>query len=288
MVQDATVAAACLPFNAVRFAVAAALLIALGLRSLAGLTRLELLAGSVIGVFLGAGYGLQTLGLRYTSSSKAAFITGLSILLIPVFGVLIGRKPDRWATLGVVTAAVGLTLVTWKGDAIEFGLGEQLVFACAIVFAWHLLTQSLVAERCDPLRLAIVQVAAAGATNALAWMLLPAAWDEGYGPADFTLKTWGAVAFLAVFATAFAFFTQAWAQQFTTPTHTALIFATEPVFGAIFGVWLAGDVLTAMNWTGCGLILVGIVFAEAGPALTRPAGEPPPFPVVPTEAGPAK
>jgi drug/metabolite transporter (DMT)-like permease len=289
MVQDATAQASCLPFNGTRFVVAAGLLAACGPRRLAGLTRLELSAGTLIGVFLGSGYGLQTLGLRYTSSSKAAFLTGLATLLIPIFAILIGRRPDRWAALGAGAATVGLTLVNWKNEQIELGIGEWLVLGCAVVFAWHLLTQSLVAERCDPLRLAVVQVAAAAAVNFGAAAIVPGDWDAGITAAAYGPSVWGAIAFLAVFATAAAFFTQAWAQQFTTPTHTALIFATEPVFGAIFGVWLAGDRLSGLNWSGCGLILAGIVLAEAGPVWRALRGESEggvPASSVPAEAAP--
>jgi drug/metabolite transporter (DMT)-like permease len=79
---------------------------------------------------------------------------------------------------------------------------------------------------------------------------------------------WGALLVTGVFASALAFLVQTWAQRRTSATRTALAFAMEPVFAGIFGFWLAGDRLGAAGWSGCLLILLGIVVAEPAAAGT--------------------
>lgn len=273
VVQDAVRAAPVAEFMTVRFGLAAVVLALIAPRRLARITVLEAVSGTLIGVFLGSGYLFQSFGLRHTESSKAAFLTGVSIPLVPVLGLLIGRRPTWAGAAGVALATLGIALVTFKGDALTFGFGEKLVLGCATVFALHLITQGEFAPRCDPFRLAVVQLTSSAGVCAATAAALPTGWDPGLAVADWGFGLWWRVGFLAVFATAAAFVVQAWAQSVTTAIRTALICSLELVFGAIFGVWLAAEVLTVVNWTGCGLILGGIVLAEWKPT-EKPAAEP--------------
>ncbi len=245
-----------LAFVAIRFSFAFAFMAMLMGKSIARIGHRQLAAGLLIGVFLFGGYALQTVGLRYTTASKAAFITGLCVVLAPVFArLLLGQSPSIQAILGVVLATAGLALLSLV-DSLTLSFGDLLVLGCAASFALHVVAISRFAPRMDTTALTTVQigmVAICGGIATLAMEPLP----TGIG-----LGTVGVAAFMGLFATAFAFYVQNRAQAITTPTHTALVLSLEPVFGAIFAVLLAGEQLGIREIMGCVLILAGMLVSE--------------------------
>ena len=210
-------------------------------RGRGGMSWREVRWGALTGLFLWAGYALQTLGLQSTSASNGGFITGLSVVLVPVFGLVILRqKPHRWAIAGVVMATLGLAFLSLHiEEGLRIGWGDALVFGCAIAFAVQIVLIAHVAGWVDPLRLTLVQVLAAGLLNAVSAVLTerPVA---GLGA-----EIWVAAAAMGLVATAVAVLVQVTVQRYTTAVHTALIFTLEPLFAAAFGAWLQGDRLRA-------------------------------------------
>jgi drug/metabolite transporter (DMT)-like permease len=262
-------------FLAARFTLAAVLLAAIFWRRLVRVPLRTWAAGSLIGTFLFAGYAFQTFGLAHTSSSKAGFITGLSVVLVPVLAVFwLKRKPQPAAWLGVATATLGLALLSLNAD-LRPTFGDLLVFLCAVCFALHIAAVSRFAGPHDPTALTIIQI---GVAAVLSWILHLA--DAGTlspgvpgviwlaGPAR-VVMAW---LICGVLATALAFLLQNVLQPYTTPTHTALIFSAEPVWGAIFSFLLLGDTLSLRGYLGAGLILAGMLLAEV------PLGKPVPQP----------
>jgi drug/metabolite transporter (DMT)-like permease len=227
------------------------------------------LAGGVAaGVCLFGGYLLQTVGLRYTTPSKSAFITGLSVVIVPLLAALTQRKiPHPRELLGVVAATGGMALLTLPGQSLRIAKGDLLTLGCAVVFAAHILVVGHYAPRLGFQALTLVQIATtAGLALATFW------WAET------PLIRWrlGVVAALLVtglFATALAFGIQAWAQQYTTPTRTALIFALEPVFAWLTSFLLTGELLSRQGTLGAALILSGILLVELKPAAPRQHAE---------------
>jgi drug/metabolite transporter (DMT)-like permease len=230
-----------------------------------GLTWRELGWSALIGTALWAGYAFQTLGLQGTTASKAGFITGLSVVLVPVLGMFVLRhRPGVWAWIGIALATGGLALLSLRFDErIEINQGDLLVLGCAGAFAVHIVLVALTVRWADPLRVTTVQVIVAGLLNAVSAALF------GQQVASMSQEVWASVLFLGVAATALAFLVQVSVQRFTTATHTALIFTLEPVFAAIFGSWLDNDVLTLSGWIGAGLILAGMLVTELLPYLAR-------------------
>ncbi len=245
-----------LAFIALRFSFAFVAMVVVTSRSLVRIGRREIAAGSLIGVFLFAGYAFQTVGLRYTTASKAAFITGLCVVLAPLFArFLLAHTPSALALVGVGMATVGLGLLSLTDD-LTLSFGDLLVLGCAVSFALHIVAISRFAPKMDPLALTTIQIgivalAGAGGTAALE----PQAGLPG-------AATWGVAIFMGVVATAFAFTVQNRVQAITTPTHTALVLSLEPVFGALFAYLLAGERLGPREVIGCALILGGMVVAE--------------------------
>jgi drug/metabolite transporter (DMT)-like permease len=257
-VQNALDAVGPLTFVAWRFMLASALLIALFHRRLRAITRQEALSGGLLGVWLAGGYIFQTIGLQTTTTAKTGFITGLSVVIVPVLAtVLLRRPPGRWPVVGIAAATVGLAVLSLNRD-LSVSAGDLWVLACALMFALQIVTVARFSPQYDPIRLSVAQIAAVAvlATGSAFTFETPAI--------DLPVETWGAIAFTGVVATALVYSLQVYVQRFTTPTHTALLFSLEPVFAALFGWWLAHEALGAKELIGCGMILAGMIVAELG------------------------
>lgn len=212
--------------------------------------RIAMLAG----LFLGVAYALQTIALQETSAGMAGFLTGLSVLLVPVLGLALGRRTRRVEWWGVGSATVGMALLTLRGAEAP-GLAEGLVLLCAVSLALQILTLGRAATEAPPLLLGFLQN---GVVFLVCLALLPTERISSPPPA----LVWVAIAGMAVVASAFAFVAQSWAQRFTSPTHVGVLFAFEPVAAAVGGaIWL-GERFTPAQWAGGVLILAGIVLAN--------------------------
>ncbi|MDW8317677.1 MAG: DMT family transporter [Anaerolineae bacterium] len=263
MVQDAVMGFPVFAFLALRFALAAAVLLPLAREASSPLPHdrrplARALPGVLVGLALFAGYAFQTFGLRYTTPAKAGFITGMSVVLVPLGqAIFLRRAPGLGPTAGVLLAAVGLALLSLEPN-LAVGLGDLLVLACAFSFAAHILLVGRFAPTWSPARLALAQIATVAVLSSLAALAVeqPLPW-----PAR---NVWFAAAFTGLLATALAFFVQSRAQQATSPTHTALIFAAEPVFAGVFSYLLIGEILGPRQLLGSALILAGMLTAELG------------------------
>lgn len=243
-------------FIALRFSLAFVVLAVLFWKRLLRLDRQTVLAGAVIGMFLVTGFFLQTFGLQYVAASKAGFITGLSVVMVPFLAwIVIGQAPARGAVLGVALATVGLGLLSLQ-DNWSIEVGDILVLACALAFALHIVLIGKYAPDHDAMSLATVQVGIAAIISATIALIV-----DGV-PTTLPGEGMMAAIFTGVVATALVFAIQTKAQAFTSATHTALIFVMEPVFGALFAsIWLS-ELLTPRALVGCVLILVGMLVAE--------------------------
>ncbi len=256
MVKGATADYPIFPFLTLRFGLATGVLLLLGAWRLGRLGWRGWGMGALLGLALFAGYALQTLGLRYTSASKSGLITGLSVVMVPLLAAwLLRRRPSAAAYAGVALATTGLVLLT-LGDAFVLAPGDLLLVGCALGFALHIVGVSAFAPRTDVLALTIVQLATVTLICGAISLFAHQPWPATPQP------VWFAAAFTGILATAAAFLAQTAMQRFTTPTHTALVFAAEPVFAALFGVWLSGDVLSTRGIMGGVLIVLGNLISE--------------------------
>jgi drug/metabolite transporter (DMT)-like permease len=265
MVKEATATFPVFSFLALRFWVAAAVLLMVGLwrwqARRAGFDGPSVRDGALIGLVLFAGYAFQTFGLRLTTPAKAGFITGLSVVMVPFFsGLLLRRPPERSAIYGVLLATAGLALLTLQGD-LTVVTGDLIVLAGSVAFALHIVATGAFAPRRDPLTLVVMQVVTVALLSLGAALIFERPWPAA--PA----YVWQAALFTGLAATTLAFGIQTFAQRFTTPTHTALIFAMEPVWAGVFSFLLVGERLGTRGLMGCGMILAGMLIAELAPAI---------------------
>jgi drug/metabolite transporter (DMT)-like permease len=220
----------------------------------------ELLIGLLVGTCLFAGYVLQTAGLRYTTAAKAGFITGFYIVLVPILNAFISRRlPHPSEAAGVGLATIGMGLMTLNTLRFDIGFGDLLVLGCSFAYALHIIVLGHFARHMSFETLATNQIAAGALLGALTfwWIETPRlTWTPGLVIA---------LAVTSLLATALAFSIQSWAQQFTTPTRTAIIFTLEPVFAWLTSFVVAGELLTGRGVSGAVLILTGILFVELKP-----------------------
>lgn len=245
-------------FLSIRFGIATLIMIAAANRRLLHMSCKTVLKGILIGLMLFSGYAFQTFGLKYTTASNTGFITGLSVVIVPVAFALSTKKlPRLFPSLGVISATAGLGLLTIN-QSLQLNFGDILVFFCAVSYAAHIMLLGRFSPDNDPFVLATLQIGTVTIISFTA-ALIKEAPPSG---ADFTGQVWGAIIITAVFATALAFLLQTWTQKYTSPTHTAIIFTLEPVFAALFAYLLAGEILTVKQGIGAVLIIAGMLASE--------------------------
>jgi drug/metabolite transporter (DMT)-like permease len=277
VVKDALADVSVFVYIAVRFALAAVVMGLFFWRSLRTLNRLAVWAGAQIGFFMFAGYAFQTYGLQFTTPSKAAFITGSSVVIVPLLLALFGRRRvNIWIWSGALAALAGLYFLTVPPEGLGgLNRGDPIVFGCAVAFAVHMIFISHYIQHHSVGALAVVQVATTAVLATIAIPFLSLARVESpHWQSSGTLVF--AVLVTALGSTAFGFSAQTWAQQYTSPTHTAILISLEPVFAALTSWVVAHEHLTPRILAGAALIFLGIILAElrgsapAAPESTEP------------------
>ena len=263
-VQDAVAIYPLFAFLAVRYLIATAALAPPAARRLRGLGRDGLVAGSVLGVLIAIGIGLQTAGLERTTVTNTGFITGLYVLFTPLLGLALFRTPiprELWAA--VALALLGLALLS--GVPQGSGTGDLLVLLSTVAQALQIVMVERYANRFDVFALTFVEVAAACAVfGAIAIALGDLSVPRGS-------TVWAALIVTGLFAVAFAMLVQIWAQRQVSATRIAVIFSLETVFAGIAGYLLADERIGLLGFAGCAAIFAGIVIAEPAAAATLKA-----------------
>ncbi len=237
-------------FVGIRFSLAFLVLAALSYRDIIRIRRSTVSVGCLLGLFLFIGYVFQTIGLKYTTSSNAGFITGVSVVLVPIiYSLLHKKKPSAKTVLTVIIAAVGLFLISVPLGSFTLAYGDFLVLIGAFGFALHIIYVDYYSHQHNALAITGIQVLFVGLLClAIALVVEPI-------PAKITFNAMFAIVITAVFATALAFFLQNYLQKYSTPTRFAVVLASEPVFAALVGCLWAGEQLTRLGLVGAALIL---------------------------------
>jgi len=252
-------------FNACRFLVAAVAMLLVAAARRRCISKIDLVQGSMAGMALYLAFLFQTKGLKFTSASNAAFITGLAVIFTPLL-LFFWRhvKPERRQVVGIFLATIGLALLTLKGLSVRWG--DLLVLMCAASFALHIILLSCASKMADAFNIALIQISVVGLLS-LAQSVVLGEW--AIPPAGAAVN---AILVIGVLGTALGFYVQTKAQVASSPNKIALIIVLEPVFGGLFGYFLAGDRLTTHNWIGAALIVAGMLVTEI--RLTRDRSEP--------------
>lgn len=256
VIKDALDDVSPLLFIALRFSIAALVLAAIYRNSI---RRDGIAAGILAGCVLFAAFACQTIGIGLTTPSHSAFLTSLSIPMVPLAGSLVYRsKPQASEVFGVLVASAGMLLMSFPAGFMTGGIsrGDLLSFFCAVLFAFHIVVLGHFAPVKGYESIAVMQVAVVAVLGwSMFWFAEPVRFRLGRGVVIAVLAT-------ALLATALAFTTMTWAQQYTSATRAALIFALEPVVAWLTSWIVTGERMPNRGKVGASLILAGILLVE--------------------------
>jgi len=248
-------------FNGIRFLLAAIILSLFVLKSGRSFFSTELIkAGIFLGFFLFIGYSFQTVGLIYTTSSKAGFITGLSVMIVPILAIFFLKEQAKLIVfIGASIGTVGLYFLTLAGLS-QINFGDLLVFICAIGFAFHIVFTSKFTDQHPALPLTIIQLFTVSFLSFLSSFLIekPTISINQILHQDVIF----ALFITSIFATALAFYIQTKFQQFTSAARVAIIFAMEPVFAALTAYFVLEERLSIYGFIGCCFIFMAMIMTE--------------------------
>jgi len=227
-------------------------------RRLKDINKTVLKKGILIGIFLFLGYAFQTVGLKYTTAVKAGFITGLSVVLVPVICYFfIKEKINRNSATGVIFAVIGLWFLNYNSN-FNFNWGDFLILLASISYAIFIVFVSLYTKKLDYVLLVIVQLF----TVFILSLFLAFVFERPWIHLSYSSQVWWSIILTGIFATALAFYMQNRFQRYSTATKTAIIFSGEPIFAAIFAYLILGEKAGLIAWIGGLLIIFGMVIAQ--------------------------
>ncbi|NIF32408.1 DMT family transporter [Enterobacter sp. Cy-643] len=243
-------------FVGLRFATAAIAVGLLSLKSLRGLTWIEIKAGVTIGVAIAIGYSMQTWGLQTIPSSKSAFITAMYVPVVPLLQwICLGRMPGLMSWIGVALAFVGLIFLAGpEGTSLSLGAGEIITLIGAVAIAAEIILISAWAGKVDIKRVTVVQLATASLVSFAA--MVPAGESVPHFSPGLVMIALGLGIFSAIIQV-----TMNWAQRSVSPTRATVIYTGEPVWAGIFGR-MAGERLPVLALVGGALIVLGVLVSE--------------------------
>ncbi len=244
-------------FLAVRFLMAAILSGMIFFKNMRAVDKNTLKYGTLIGIILFLGYAFQTVGINYTTASKSGFITGFSVVIVPIVSAgLLKQKPHKEAVIGVFFAILGLGFLTLN-SSLTLNIGDFYTLIGAFMFAMHIITVGKYTHRVDSIAMAVIQIAVVGVLSGFSSLIIRETYVIPTG-----VEVWVSIFILAALATSGAFIVQNTMQKFTSPTHTALIYSGEPVFAALFAYLMLGETLPPQGILGSILILSGMLISE--------------------------
>lgn len=224
----------------------------------AGLSAGKILAvGMLAGIALFLGSSFQQVGIVYTTAGKAGFITGLYVVLVPLAAAFFGRRTTIATWAGTVLATTGLYLLSVTSQfAIQ--IGDLLVLVGAFFWTAHVLILAKFASRIPPVKLAIMQFAACSVLSMVVSLFteqtaLPGAVDAI-----------PAILYGGVMSVGIAYTLQIVGQKHAHPAHASIILSLEGVFAVIGGTILLDEALSVRGWTGCALMLAGMLLSQLG------------------------
>lgn len=211
--------------------------------------------GAACGLLLGGATLLQQAGMQTASAGKAGFLTALYIVIVPVLGIFLGRRPGLKVWIGVVLALVGAYLLSVKGGA-GIASGDLLVIASAVVFSLHILVIDSVPAGVDGVRLSCVQFLVAGVFALVLALFLESFTWRGI------LSAWVPLLYTGVVSSGVGYTLQILGQRTVNPTVASLILSLESVFAALAGWAILGQALSLRELFGCALVFVAVILAQ--------------------------
>jgi drug/metabolite transporter (DMT)-like permease len=218
-------------------------------------SKRTILYGAVVGIALYAGATLQQVGIIYTTTGKASFITGLYIVLVPIAGIFLKHKTGRNAWLGVLLSVVGLYLLS-VNENFTINYGDMLEVIGAVFWTIHILVIDYFSKKMDALVLSCIQFATCSILSLVTALIFEKITISGISSALVPILYGG------LLSVGVAYTLQVVAQKNAKPSHVALILSMESVFGAVGGAIILGETMSSRGYLGCILIFAGILVSQ--------------------------
>lgn len=254
-------------FLIIRFVIALTLSFIFFNKHLKNISNETIKQGLILGLLFGGGFVLQTYGLKYTSVSKSAFITGMTVPITPfVFKLIRRTKINLWSKIGVIISTAGLYIFT-NPDLDNINQGDVLTLLSTVFWAFYITLMDKftkgVTEKSKTSQLVFLQFVAALIPAILTLLFLE------LNDFSFNLSTnlITALAFNGILASFLVTIIHTSVQRFTNPIKAALIFSLEPIVANILAVIAINEVLSGREYTGAMILFCGLIVSEIGPFL---------------------
>jgi drug/metabolite transporter (DMT)-like permease len=265
LMKDAIQEQPYMDFLATRFTIAAMAMLLLRPVVSTSFEKGDLKYGAAAGVVLAFAYITQTIGLELTTAAISGFLTGLYVVLTPLFAWLfLKQKISLKIAVGAMLAAVGLGVLSGAATTVEFQLGQVWLIACAVLYAVHILILGHFGQGRNSYRFAMLQIAFVALVT---WGF---ALVDGYQPPP-NWSVWFAILFTALLSTVFAFWVQTWAQTSIEPSRVALLITSEVVFTALIAVGVGQEPLTLTMVLGGSIMLTAMLLVEWPTSKPKPS-----------------
>ncbi|MGH8373007.1 MAG: DMT family transporter [Gammaproteobacteria bacterium] len=216
--------------------------------------------GIVLGTVALLSYVSQAVGLEYISSNRSAFITSLNVLMVPFLGLLLGGRLSLQIVSAAVLACVGIGLMSWESGSSL--IGDSATFACAFFYAVYVILLSRRIQAHQSRTLAATQIIAMAVVSAV-WLLIADMRGDALATLPARAQTvWVSLLYLSVVASAGMLFLQAVGQRHVSAEKSAVIYAMEPVFAAIFGWWWLGEAMGLRGLVGGAMVVAAVILGE--------------------------
>ncbi len=218
-------------------------------------------AGALLGAVNFVSYASQTIGLEKVTSGRAAFITGLNVIMVPLALPMLGRHLHRLVFAAAALAVIGIALLSWDDGALRFSGGDLWIVVCAITYATYVLLLERFAPRYDVIEFSAVQVTTVAGLG-VAWLVASGPSQPVQSLRDASLGTWLTLLYLGVIAVAISTLLQTRAQQTVAAPVAAIVYALEPVFGAAASFAWRGERLAPVGFVGGALVIAAMILSQ--------------------------
>ena len=257
-------------FIGLRFLIAGLILLPIIIRKKIKWKGVNFKLPMILGVLLFLGFSTQTIGLKYTSATKSAFLTGSAVIIIPILQTLIEkRKPKNGSIIGVVIVLFGILLLS-GGNSIftlledlvaNFNFGDGMTLVCALFFALYVVYLDLISNKYNFWLLLMIQIVVTGFLAFVFSFIFDFTNFESI-KINLTPQLGTGILYTAIFASLFTTALQTKYQKLVTPTKAGIVYSFEPIFAAVIAYLAIGERITTFGLIGASLIFIGLIISE--------------------------
>ncbi len=265
-------------FIALRFIIALLILFPFLLNKKKQFHKKAIIGGFLLGLLFFIGFATQTIGLKFTTATKSAFITGSSVIIVPILQTLMERKPPtKGAVIGTVLVFTGILFLSSGGNSIfsfisdlggNFNIGDFFTLLCAVFFAAYVVYLDLVSTKFGFWVTLTMQMLTTAVLGLLAAILFDFTSIEALHIEITDYLIFGLI-YTALFATLITTAILTKFQKIVTPTKAAIVYSLEPIFASVLAFFLLNEKITNFGFVGAVLIISGLFASELYEAVTN-------------------